>query len=96
MEDGGEGLRKVISRLPKRKAPPKFKVHTLPARLRTPQILWDYFQYLESNMEDKEIKKFIDKMGYKAVMDRTYQESFDQHYREKAFQTKIAKNKKSR
>src|SRR3990167_2974995 len=88
--DGGVGLRKVISRLPKRKTPPKFRVHTLPARLRTPQTLWDYIQYLRANGEDKEIKKFIDKMGYKAVMDKANQESFDQFYREKAFQSQIA------
>lgn len=93
IEDGGEGLRRVVSRLPERKRPPKFKVHTLPARLRVPQLLWDYMQQSISNMEDKETKKFLDKLGYKTVIDRSEQESLDQHYREQAFKKKVAKSK---
>lgn len=83
LREGGEGLRKIISRLPKRKQYPEIKPHIIPARYRTPQFILEYIQYLRANQEEKQLKKFLEKVDAKAVMDKSLREALDEYYRNK-------------
>lgn len=85
LESGGEGLRKSIMRLPKRKSLPQIKEHFLPAYLRTPELLLEYAQYLRAKGEKTKLRKIINQVNEKAVYDKALQEELDNFYRNKKF-----------
>lgn len=92
LESGGDGLRKTIARLPKRKQPAKIKEHFLPAYLRTPELLLEYAQHLQAKGEKTNLQKIISQVNEKAVYDRALKEDLDNFYRNKNFSRN--KNKK--
>lgn len=81
LRDGGEGLRKIIARLPKRQPYPERKFHRLPAQYQAPQLALEYIQYLRAHKQEKQIKKFLEKVEDKAVMDKSLREALDEYYR---------------
>lgn len=81
LNSGGEGLRRIIARLPKR-MPPVTHVGGRPG-YRLPQLLLAAAQHALSERERKQLEKFLDKMNEKAVFDRSFQEAVDDYYRGK-------------
>lgn len=81
LREGGEGLRKTISHLPKRKEYPKPKHHVLPPQYRTPQLVLEFIQYLRAKNEERKIHQFLDAVDGKAAIDRSLREALDEYYR---------------
>lgn len=83
LNESGEGLRRIIRRLPKRKEYPENKFYPLPAEYRMPQLVWKYIQIYRAENEKKKIKQFREKVEDKALIDKQLKESFDDYYRTK-------------
>lgn len=81
LQSGGEGLRRIIARLPERKGKPRY-VGGRPG-YRLPQLLLAVAQHTLSERETKQLRRFLDKMNEKAVFDRSFQEAVDELYRDK-------------
>lgn len=82
LQSGGEGLRRVIARLPTRIRKPT-RVGGRPG-YRLPQLLLAVAQHALSERETKQLKQFLDKMNEKAVFDRSFQEAVDELYRNRS------------
>lgn len=83
LTEGGEGLRNIIARLPKRKSYPERRTHLLPAQYRMPQLVLEYIQYLRANREENQIKKFLERIESKAVSDKSLREALDEYYQKR-------------
>lgn len=81
LNSGGEGLRRIIARLPERIRKPA-RVGGRPG-YRFPQLLVALAQHTLSERETGRLRKFLDKMDEKAVFDRSFQEAVDDFYRGK-------------
>lgn len=92
LREGGEGLRNIIMRLPKRKQYSQRKFHVLPAQYRMPQLVMEYIQYLQANHEEKQIKKFLENVDDKAVLDKSLREALNEYYRDQYANRKKVKN----
>lgn len=83
LKEGGDGLRRIIRRLPKRKEYPENKFSPLPAEYRMPQLVWKYIRLYRAYNEEAKIKKFLEDVEDKALIDKQLKESFDDFYRTK-------------
>lgn len=90
LKEGGDGLRKIIRRLPKRKEYPENKFSLLPAEYRMPELVWKYIRLYRAYSEESKIQKFQENVEYKALIDKQLKEGFDDYYRTRH------QNKKSR
>ncbi|MBI3290200.1 hypothetical protein HYZ78_02300 [Candidatus Microgenomates bacterium] len=82
LDEGGDGLRRIIKRLPKRREyPEKSKFSPLPPEYRMPQLVWKYIQYMRAYSEEAKIKKFFENVEDKALIDKQLKDSFDDYYR---------------
>jgi|SRR3989344_2007780 len=96
LEQKGEGLKNVISKLPIRYEMPA-KLPRGPIEFYLPQLIVATAQTALVKKQEKQIKKtkdFQDSIGEKQIYDRELQASFDEEYREKARLKKIAELKK--
>ncbi|TSC89479.1 MAG: Uncharacterized protein G01um10145_636 [Microgenomates group bacterium Gr01-1014_5] len=82
INEGGEGLRRTISRLPKRKNMPNMNTAKIPLEFRAPQLAYQYIQYINANKENKKIRKFTERVEEKALTDKHIKEAQDDYYRE--------------
>lgn len=83
LDQGGEGLRRVISKLPLRYEMPK-KLPPGPIEYHLPQALLALAQYGLAKRREKQIKnvsEFLSSVERKKTLDKSLQEHFDEHYR---------------
>jgi uncharacterized protein YerC len=74
LDQGGEGLRRVISKLPKRYNYPK-KLPPGPVEFYLPQIISTVAQISLYNKQEKIIRNFKDKIEDKRILDKKLQEA---------------------
>lgn len=86
LESGGQGLQRVIMRLPKRRKKPG-PPGGIPG-YRLPQLLLYGAQEAVYKMEEKSLKGFLDQMAAKGVIDKNIREQLAEEYREKWYQKK--------
>ena len=79
LNQGGEGFKKVIAKLPKRREMPKFSPRPLTYHL--PETLIGLASLALTNQERGRLEKFSDKMDDKTVMDKSFQEAVDEDFR---------------
>lgn len=80
LEQGSDGLRKVISKLPTRYALPK-RLPPGPIEYHLPQALAALINYGVAKRQGRQLEKFLEGVEEKAVLDKSLQEAFDVHYR---------------
>ena len=80
LNQGGDGLKNVISKLPKRYKMPE-KLPQGPIEYYLPQVLMALTQYSLSKKQTKELEKFIQNIKIKKLMDKSLQETVDESYR---------------
>ncbi|MBI4057870.1 hypothetical protein HY405_00945 [Candidatus Microgenomates bacterium] len=81
LNEGGEGFRKIIARLPKRyEFPDKFPRG--PIEYRLPQTLLALTQYTLAKRQENKLEKFMEGVEDKKIIDKTLQESFNQEFSE--------------
>lgn len=83
LAEGGEGLRKIISRLPRRRQYPQWKTSTLPSYYRTPEAILTYIQQLQANKETEKLKQLLKEVDEKAASDRMLRKILDEYYRDR-------------
>lgn len=81
LREGGDGLRRIVKRLPKRKEYPEYKFSPLPPDYRMPQLVWKFIQYARAYNEEAKIKRFIENVKDKALIDKQLKDSFNDYYR---------------
>lgn len=82
LNNSGEGLRKVISRLPERKV--VYRPNKTPGvGYGLPQILLHLGSMHLKDKESKYLRKFIEEMGVKTTINREFRETSDQELRAK-------------
>lgn len=81
LNSGGEGLRRIISRLPKRRK----KVTRVSGRpgYRWPQLLMAVAQDTLTERETHQLKRFLEKISDKEISDRSLREAMSEFYRDK-------------
>ena len=85
LNQGGDGFREVVARLPVRYALPK-KLPNKPIEFQLPQILIATAQFYLATRQKKQIQKmetFLMNVENKKILDSSLQEAFDEFYREK-------------
>lgn len=80
LNQGGEGLRNVISKLPKKYEVPK-KFPRGPVEFHLPELLAATAQYAASTHQKNRVEKFLEKVDDKIILDKSLQEAFDEEYR---------------
>lgn len=85
LEQGGEGFKKIIARLPARYSLPR-KLPPRPIEFHLPELLLYAGNYALAKRQEGKIEDFIQKAQGKKVMDRSLQEAVDTHYRRQAFE----------
>ena len=80
LEQGGEGFKRVISKLPLRYKMPE-KLPPGPIEYYLPQILSAVGKYVLVKRETKLLEKFKEGVENKKLLDKSLQEAFDEHYR---------------
>ncbi len=83
LNQGGEGLREIIAKLPERYPIPK-KLPKKPIEFQLPQVLLALAQYSVATHQQKQIKKlgkFLEDVENKKVLDKVLQEMFDEEFR---------------
>lgn len=96
LNQGGEGFRDVVARLPIRYEMPK-KLPKKPIEFQLPQVLIATAQYYLATKQKKEIKKmegFLKNVESKKALDKSLQEAFDEFYQEKKSLENANKTKK--
>ena len=88
LNEGGNGLRKIVVRLPKRKEYPTKQFSVLPPEYRMPQLVFKYMQYLRAHKEEAKIKKFLENVEDKTLIDKQLKEALDDYYRDKSTKRK--------
>lgn len=81
LETGGEGLQRVILRMPKRKERPG-RPGGIPG-YRLPQLLLYGAKTLSYELEERKLKKFLDRMAQKGVIDKNIREQLAVEYSER-------------
>lgn len=81
LNQGGEGFKKVIAKLPKRRELPKLPARPLTYHL--PETLIGLASLALTNQEMGRLEKFSEKIEGKAVMDKSFQEAVDEEFRKK-------------
>lgn len=79
---GGEGLKKVITKLPKKYDLPK-NLPKKPLEFQLPQALLALAQYTASKKQTTHLEKFWDEVENKKLLDKQLREIFDEKYRHK-------------
>jgi len=79
LEQGGDGFKNVISRLPSRIKMPKKLPHG-PIEYHLPQLLIALAQYGLAKNETESLANFVDKLNTKKSTDKDLQESFDRYF----------------
>ncbi len=87
MEEGGEGFKKVISKLPLRWKFPR-KIPRGPIEYHLPQTLLTLFQYKVATSQKEKVEDFLKKIKDKESIDRGIKKFFDEYYKEKALERK--------
>jgi len=80
LSSGGEGLREVISKLPKRYVYPQ-KLPGKPIEFQLPEVLETTAKYVLTKNQEKQLEKFTNRVEDKKVLDRALQKMFDEQYR---------------
>lgn len=88
LSEGGEGFRRTISRLPKRKSTPKLSSSKATLEYRWPQLAFQYIQHLRANKESKNLKKFTERVEEKTFTDKQLKQTQDDYYRELTWEKK--------
>jgi uncharacterized protein YerC len=79
LEQGGEGLRRVISKLPKRYSFPK-KLPPGPVEFYLPQLISSLVQLGLHNRQRNKLKGFVDKVESKRILDKEFQDATDKEF----------------
>ena len=80
LNQGGEGLKKIINKLPKEYELPK-KLPRGPIEFYLPQLLSAIGQYSLAKYQVGPTKNFIENMQNKKITDKVLQEAFDQEFK---------------
>lgn len=80
LAQGGEGLRKVIQRLPQKYQMPK-NLPPGPIEYYGPQLLYGLVQYTLATRQKARLEKFMENIEEKRILDKSLQEAFDQHFK---------------
>lgn len=83
LNQGGEGLKQIVDKLPSRYSMPK-KLPRKPIEFQLPQVLLTTAQYTLARRQQKQIRKlskFVENVENKKVLDKALQEMFDEDFR---------------
>ncbi|KKQ97846.1 MAG: TrpR like protein, YerC/YecD [Candidatus Woesebacteria bacterium GW2011_GWB1_39_12] len=83
LNEGGEGLKEAVSKLPKRYTYPK-KLPPVPIEFHLPQAIIALSQYSLAKKQGKKIKEldhFLKGIENKKILDKSLQEAFDEEFR---------------
>ena len=94
INQGGDGFKNVIGKLPLKWDIPK-KLPRGPIEYHLPQTLIALAQYGVARNQDKKVMKFVQAIDDKKELDRGLQKIFDEYYKERALEQKslVAKSK---
>ena len=92
LEEGGDGFKNVIARLPLKWEIPE-KLPSGPIEFHLPQTLLATVQYAVAKSQDKRGEKFIKAVDEKKNLDRNMQKFFDEYYRQRALEKRSQKVK---
>ena len=81
LNEGGEGFKKVIAKLPKRYDFPEKFPHG-PIEYHLPQTLITLAQYTLAKRQENNLEKFMENVEDKRLIDKTLQEAFSQEFQE--------------
>lgn len=84
LNQGGEGLRETVARLPTRYPMPK-NLPKKPIEFQLPQVLLALAQYSLATHQKKQIKEisgFLENVENKKILDKTLQEMFDEEFKQ--------------
>lgn len=93
LAEGGEGLKKAVSKLPLRYDFPN-KLTSTPIEFHLPQAIFALAQYSLANKQGRDIKgleELLQNLGGKAAMDKSLQEAFNQEFIKLTSERKRAK-----
>lgn len=79
---GGDGLRMVIAKLPKRYEMPE-KLPGIALEFQLPQVLLALARYTASKKQTAQLENFWEEVGNKKILDKQLKELFDEEYRHK-------------
>jgi TrpR-related protein YerC/YecD len=91
-EQGGEGFKHVIAKLPLKWDLPK-DLPRGPIEFHLPQTLIALAQYKAAKSQDKQMEKFIKAIEGKKALDREMKKVFDEYYSELALEKKSVKKR---
>jgi uncharacterized protein YerC len=81
LEQGGQGLKNVIAKLPKRYKLPK-NLPPIPLEFQLPQLISTLVQYYLASKDKKLGEEFLKGISSKRLLDKTLKEAFSQYFRE--------------
>ena len=79
LDEGGEGLKRIILLLPKRTIKPK-RAGGIPG-YNLPQILWAGTKYIVATREKKRLEEFLNRMAEKGILDKNIREQLSEEFR---------------
>ncbi|MBI4999819.1 hypothetical protein HZB97_03560 [Candidatus Gottesmanbacteria bacterium] len=81
LNQAGEGFRKIIAKLPKRRGLPKLPAR--PLRYHLPETIMSLASYALASQEKGRLEKFYEGIEDKKLMDKSFQEAVDETFRNK-------------
>jgi len=79
LESRGEGFKRIIAKLPKKRQVPSLPPRSLTYHL--PETLIGLAGMVLAERQKQHLEKFMDRMADKAVMDKSFQEAVDETFR---------------